>query len=557
MTLPGSSSTANSQGVTLTGEDLTLAELVRVARSGAKTSISDDPEIRGRIEASLQHVLESARAAEPVYGITTGFGGMANVGIAPEQAAELQANLLRFTTVGAGDFLPREDIRAAMVLRANSHVRGVSGLRPEIIERMARFLNADAVPRVREFGSIGASGDLCPLAQIMGAICGLSDHYTVDMAGEIVDCLTVLERLDLEPLLPGPKEGLAMINGTSVMTATAALCVHDANRLVAAAIGLHALYIQALRGTNQSFHPFVHAHKPHPGQVLAADLMLGLLDGSQLSRDELDGSHEERGGAEPIQDRYSLRCLPQFLGPVLDGLSTVRGQIEIEMNCANDNPLIDPETGASYHAGNFLGQYVGVGMDQVRQLIGLTAKHVDTQIALLMAPEFSNGLPASLVGNPDRRVNMGMKGLQISANSIMPLLTWFGHPLADRFPTHAEQFNQNINSQGFGSANLTRQAMATARQYFAISMLVAVQAVDMRTFERSGHYDARRSLSPSSVPLYEAVRKVVDKPPSEQRPYRWNDNDQFLDDHIARVAEDLGREDGLIATALEPIHQRL
>jgi phenylalanine ammonia-lyase len=534
-----SAESAAQPPVEIRGEGLTLDEVVRVARLGAPVRIGADPEIRRRIEASLHYVVEAARAADRIYGVTTGFGGMANVVIPPSEAGALQENIARFMSVGAGRPLSIDDVRAAMLLRANSHLRGASGLRFELIHRLTIFLNEGVTPRLLEFGSIGASGDLAPLAQVMGAVCGLSPHFLVDHRGETVDCLTALGRLGLEPLHPGPKEGLAMINGTSVMTGVAAHCVYDARVLAAIALGTHALYLQALRGTNQSFHPFIHRHKPHHGQVLAARLMLGLLEGSAMIRDELDGRHEDRGG-EPIQDRYSLRCLPQYFGPILDGLALVARQIEVEMNSANDNPLIDGDEGRSYHGGNFLGQYVGVAMDQLRYFIGLLAKHLDVQIALLMAPEFNQGLPPSLVGNQARKVNMGLKGLQISGNSIMPVLGFLGGSLVDRFPTHAEQFNQNVNSLGLGSAVLARQSIDAARQYLGVALMVAAQAVDLRTYATTGHYDARELLSPASVPLYEATRDVLGKPPSRERPYIWDDRDQFLSEHIALLAEDIG-----------------
>ena len=186
-----------------------------------------------------------------------------------------------------------------------------------------------------------------------------------------------------------------------------------------------------------------------------------------------------------------------------------------------------------------LVDFIGVAMDQLRYYLGLLAKHLDVQIAILVAPEFNNGLSGSLVGNPNRRVNMGLKGLQISGNSIMPLLTFFGNSLVDRFPTHAEQFNQNINSQGFGSANLARQSIAAFQQYIAGALMFGVQAVDLRSRLVAGHYDARRCLSPATLPLYEALREIVRRPPSADRPYIRNDNEQSLSDHIQRIAADI------------------
>jgi len=266
--------------------------------------------------------------------------------------------------------------------------------------------------------------------------------------------------------------------------------------------------------------------------------MLDLLAGSQLIRSELDGQHDYRGHSL-IQDRYSLRCLPQYLGPIVDGVAQIAQQIEVEINSATDNPLIDVEHQVSYHGGNFLGQYVGVAMDHLRYYVGLSAKHLDVQIALLVTPEFNNGLPPSLIGNPTRKVNMGLKGLQLVGNSLMPLLTFFGNSLVDRFPTHAEQFNQNINSQGLGAATLARQAIDLFQQYLAIALMFGVQAVDLRTYAVAGHYDARACLSPVTARLYEALREVVGRPPSADRSYIWNDNEQPLDAHIARIAADI------------------
>jgi len=524
--------------VTIGGKTLTIAEVIRVARHGAKVRLTDDEDVWRRVEASCDYISEAVKAGKPIYGVTTGFGGMAHVVISPEEASELQNNAIWFMKAGAGKRLPIADVRAAMLLRANSHLHGASGLRQEIIRRIETFLNANVTPHVCEFASIGASGDLVPLVQITGALIGTDASFRVDFDGEEMDCLTALKRLGLPRLRLQPKEGLAMVNGTSVMTGIAANCVHDAQVLLALAMGVHALAIQGLIGTNQSFHPFIHQLKPHPGQIWAATHMLNLLADSKLVRNELDGHHDYREG-DLIQDRYSLRCLPQYMGPIVDGLQQITQQITIELNSATDNPLIDVESQVDYHGGNFLGQYVGVAMDHLRYYVGLLAKHLDVQIALLVAPEFNHGLPASLIGNPNRTVNMGLKGLQISGNSIMPLLTFFGNSLVDRFPTHAEQFNQNINSQGFGSANLARQSLEIFQQYMAIALMFGVQAVDLRTYQTAGHYDARSCLSPATRSLYEAVRAVVGRPPTAGRPYIWNDNEQPLDQHIATIAADI------------------
>ncbi len=542
--------------IILRSRDLTINDVVRVARFGVPVKLTDDKEILQRVEAAHSYIIEAARSGKPIYGVTTGFGGMAHTIISPEDAGELQENLIWFMKSESGNRIPSADVRAAMVIRANTHLMGFSGLRLELVRRMETFLNANVTPHVREFGSIGASGDLTPLACITGALIGLDKCFSVDFDGEEVDALTALERLGLPRLKLRPKEGLAMINGTSVMSGIAANCVYDARVLVALAMGAHALAIQGLNGTNQSFHPFIHSHKAHPGQIWSAARMLQLLSGSKLIRDELEVRHDRPSG-DLIQDRYSLRCLPQYMGPIVDGLEQVARQVTVEINSATDNPLIDSDNGRDFHGGNFLGQYIGVAMDHLRYYLGLLAKHLDAQLALLAAPEFNKGLPPSLIGNPDRKVNMGLKGLQINGNSIMPMLTFFGNSLVDRFPTHAEQFNQNINSQGLGSANLARQSVQMFHQYMAVALMFGVQAVDLRTHRIAGHYDARQCLSPETLPLYEAVREVLGQAPSSQRPYIRNDNEQPLSAHIHKIADDIANSGRIPETVAGLSHLKI
>ncbi|WP_445628476.1 HAL/PAL/TAL family ammonia-lyase [Nostoc sp. DSM 114167] len=549
---PSVTSLVNSTKTVVVGnQDLTIDDVASVSRHGVQVRLTDNRDVVQGVQASCDYISNAVESGQPIYGVTSGFGGMANVVISPESAALLQNNLIWYHKTGAGQKLPLADVRAAMLLRANSHLHGASGIRLELIQRMETFLNAGVTPHVYEFGSIGASGDLVPLSYITGALVGLDRCYTVDFNGEEIDAPTALSHLGLEPLQLLPKEGLAMMNGTSVMTGIAANCVYDTRVLLALSMGAHALAIQGLNGTNQSFHPFIHQLKPHSGQKWAANQMLNLLAGSRLVREELDGSHNYRGG-DPIQDRYSLRCLPQYMGPIVDGIEHIKKQIEVEINSVTDNPLIDVENQVSYHGGNFLGQYIGIGMDRLRYYIGLLAKHLDVQIAYLVAPEFNNGLPASLVGNRERSVNMGLKGLQISGNSIMPLLTFYGNSIADRFPTHAEQFNQNINSQGFASANLARRSVDTFQQYMAIALIFGVQAVDLRTYLVADHYDARAGLSPATRDLYMAVRDVIGQPASPDRPYIWNDHEQPLDEHIARISADIA-SGGQIVQAVQDI----
>src|SRR6185312_3192972 len=367
--------------------------------------------------------------------------------------------------------------------------------------------------------------------------------------GELLPAPAVLARLGLTPLPLEAKEGLALINGTSAMTGMAALCVERAMRLVAVAVAAQALLLQALRATVQSFHAFIHEAKPHSGQGAAAGAMRHLLEGSGLIAGDLDHQLEHRAG-DLLQDRYSIRCLPQFLGPLLDSLGTIKKQVEVEANSVTDNPLIDAAGDNVYHCGNFLGQYIGTAMDQLRYQIGLAAKHLDVQVAVTVAPEFNRGLAPSLVGNRERQVNVGLKALQLTSNSIMPMLGFYGQSLADRFPTHAEQYNQSINSLGYGSANLTRRALDLFELQTAIALLFAVQAVELRTRAEYGHCDAGKVLSPACMPVYAAVRAAVGRPASGERPLVHDDDEQFLDEYIERVRAALEPGGGIhLATA--------
>jgi phenylalanine ammonia-lyase len=542
--------------IIVSGEGLTLEQLASVARHAAPVGISSDPLVQERVKLSNDFMLKAVADNQPIYGVTSGFGAMAYKTISKEQAVELQNNIPWFHKVGTGNRIPGSDVRAAMLLRMNSHLRGASGIRMALVQRMETFLNEGATPHVFEFCSIGASGDLSPLAYITACLIGLDDKWKVDYQGRVVGARQLVNELGIGPDTLGPKEGLAMVNGTSVMTAIAAGCVYDMQNLLALSFGAHGLLFQGLGATNQSFHPFISEHKPLPGQVAASNVMLKLLGGSQLIADELEGQHEFRGGDEPIQDRYSLRCLPQYMGPIVDGIRVIASQIEIEMNSATDNPLVDHGRGHTYHGGNFLGQYVGVGMDQLRYHMAFLAKHLDVQIAMAAMPAFSNGLSAMLVGNTARAINGGLQSLQICGNCIMPQLQFYGNSLATHYPTHAEGFNQNINSQGYGSANLTRRAVEIFQHYMAVALLFGVQASELRSKIVCGHYDASQTTSPLTKALYSAVYAVIGQKPSKDKALIWNDYEQEIDQYLAHIVSDL-KAGGKIVQAIAPVKAML
>ncbi len=532
-----------SADLTISGRNTSITQVVAAAKNGSFVSLTDDPEVLGRVARSAATVAQAVERGECIYGVTTGFGGMADQPVPAELAVASQNNLLSFLATGAGPAIAERHVRAAMFLRANVLLRGCSGVRLEVIERLVRFLQADATPVVRELGSIGASGDLVPLSAIARAITGQTAFAKVRLGDQIIDGHSALKKLGLEPLELLPKEGLAIVNGTSFSSAIAANAVFETTHLMGLAIGAQAMMLRALLVQENPFEPFVHECKPHPGQVWIAETTKRLL---------VEGRTKTNGQPASVQDRYSLRCLPQYFGPLVEGIARVHDIIETEMNSVSDNPLIDPESGEFYQSGNFLGQYVGIAMDDLRRYIGLMAKHLDVQIATLVMPEFNGGLTSSLRGNDALSYNMGLKGLQITGNSIMPMLTYFGNPVVEHFPTHAEQFNQNINGLSWGSANLAWQSVELFQHYLAVALIFSVQALDLRAKSSFGHFDGRVMLGTVAEPLYSAVNKVLNCQPNQSRPFLFNDSDRWLEADVESLRIEIGRG-GVLTDAIQPL----
>ena len=533
-----------SKNIVIGGEPLELSHINDVGLGTGRVRLTDDQDRLQRLQSAAALVQRAVDEGWPVYGITTGFGGMANVPVSSELAAASQNNLLTFLATGAGAAIDRRHVRSAMALRAHVLMQGRSGVRYEIIERLVHFLNADATPVVRELGSIGASGDLVPLATIARAVTGNSRRVSIQLADRVVDGQTALQELGLKPIDLRPKEGLAMVNGTSFSSAIAANCIGEARTLMAIAMAAQSMMLRALNVQTEPFEEFVHQCKPHPGQLWVARMMLRLLQADNVS----SNGAQRNGKAGDVQDRYSLRCLPQYMGPIAEGLARIAKVVETEMNSISDNPLVDTDAGRFYQSGNFLGQYIGMAMDDLRRYIGLMAKHLDVQIASLVAPEFSRGLPMSLRGNDQLAYNMGLKGLQITGNSIMPMLTYLGNSLVEHFPTHAEQFNQNINGLSWGSANLAWKSIELFRHYLSVAVIFSVQALDLRAQSAWGHFDGRASLGPITQPIYEAIYAAMNCQPGKTRPFLFDDSDQWLEEKLDALYHNIGSDDSIVHT---------
>ena len=534
---------AEEKALEIDGSKIGLEGFSRVANRNDSVSIGNAKLLKNRVEASARAVLDAVNNGEVIYGVTTGFGGMANHAVPCEMATDLQNNLLNFLAAGCGGEIESRHTRGAMLLRANVLLQGKSGVRFEIIERIIKFVQNNAIPVVREYGSIGASGDLIPLGVIGRAITGQSKKVLVRFQNELIDSKQVLGELGLKPIKLVPKEGLALVNGTSFSSSIAANATYETKRLMALSVVVQSILMRAMLVDHRPFDAFVHQSKPHPGQVWSARAMLDLLT---------SGCEKINAKNNHVQDRYSLRCFPQYNGAIVEGLARIQKTIETEMNAVSDNPLVDYQTGEFFQSGNFLGQYISIAMDELRQYIGLLAKHLDVQIATLVAPEFNGGLSASLRGNADRSYNMGLKGLQISGNSIMPMLTHIATPIVAHYPTHAEQFNQNVNGLSWGSANLAWKSVQMFRQYCAISLIFSVQAIDLRAKQVLGHFDGRRLLGSVNQDIYCAIYELLGSDPGEDHPFLFNDDERWLENDIEMLVKDIS-ESGKIVNACSSV----
>jgi histidine ammonia-lyase len=478
----------------LTGHDLRPEGVERVARQDATALL--DPAARERMVASRAVIERLVATGEPVYGVTTGFGDLATRRIEPADARRLQENLLVSHAVGIGPPHDRETVRAMLLARANTLARGQSGCRPELVERLLDFLRLGLHPVVPEQGSVGASGDLAPLAHLALPLIGRGH---VEVHGEQLPGSQALARVGLEPLSLEAKEGLALLNGTQQMTAVGALALVDAERLLRTASVAAAMSTEALLGTDVAFAAVYHAARPHPGQQHVAAQMRHLLRGSQLQR-----SHH----AEPhkVQDPYSIRCVPQVHGATLDALQYTRAVLTIELNSATDNPLVfpegsdaDPEAvatggGMVVSGGNFHGQPVALAMDFAKLGIAELGSISERRIALLIDGRLS-GLPPFLVADPG--LNSGLMLLQYAAAALVSENKVLVHPAsADSIPTSANQ--EDHVSMGSIAARHARDVLRNVERVIAVELLCGAQGLDFRIADGShagdGVAEAHRRL---------------------------------------------------------------
>jgi histidine ammonia-lyase len=476
----------------LTGTGLTFHQLEEVVLEGREVELA--PVARERVEASRAVVERLLASGATAYGINTGFGELATVRIPPDQVRQLQLNLVRSHACGVGAPLTEVETRAIMLLRANALARGLSGVRPVVIETLCAMLLRRVHPVIPSQGSVGASGDLAPLAHLALLAIGEGEAF---YDGARLPGAEAMRRAGITPLALEAKEGLALLNGTQGMLALSSLALLDALLLADTADAAAGLSLDALRGSPAAFDPRIQVARPFRGQNIVAERLRRLNEGSQIRESHRSAQNDPR-----VQDAYSLRCVPQVHGAARDVLEQAAATLAIELNSATDNPLVFPASSAGGEAvvsgGNFHGQPVAMAADQMALALAALAGISERRIEHMTNPH-SSLLPAFLVANPG--LNSGFMMLQVTAAALASEIKVLAVPHSvDSIPTSANQ--EDYVSMGMGAARRLKPMLENLRNILAIELLCACQGIDFLAPLRTG-VQAQR--------IYAAVRRVSSK----------------------------------------------
>lgn len=468
--------------VIITGNDLTLEDLVAVCRQNAPVALAD--EAKEKILACRKVVDDLVAEDRVVYGITTGFGKFSDVTISHDECKQLQRNLIVTHAVGAGDPFPRDVARGIMLLRVNNLAKGFSGARLETVQTIIAMLNRGVTPIIPQKGSLGASGDLCPLAHMVLPMIGLgeAEFNGFRMAGSHAMLQAGIPTIELTS-----KEGLALINGTQAMTSVGALAVYDALNLMRTANIAAALSFEANRGVEDALDPRVHAVRPHDGQMKTAENLRNLLRGSGNTTCQ---------GEIRVQDGYSLRCVPQVHGASQDAINYVKSKVEIEINSVTDNPIVFKETMEGISGGNFHGQPMALAFDFLGIALSELANISERRLERLVNPSLG-GFPAFLVKNGG--LNSGFMIVQYSAAALVSENKVLAHPASvDSIPSSAGQ--EDHVSMGTIAARKAAEILSNARRVLAMELMCACQAVDL--------IEGKEKLGCGTRAAYDVIRAV-------------------------------------------------
>ena len=460
--------TEASSPVVFDGSPLSIEDVCRLARREGRPCLSDDAAFRARIARGADFLDRLLREDGVVYGVTTGYGDSVTVAIPPELVAELPHHLFAYHGVGLGRILDADETRAVLAARLASLAQGYSGVTVDLLDQLAAFLEHDVLPRIPAEGSVGASGDLTPLSYVAAALCG---ERSVLFEGRVRPAADALAALGRAPLRLRPKDGLAIMNGTAVMTALACLAWERAEYVGRLASRLTACNVVASAGNAHHFDAALFAVKPHAGQQrVAARLRADLATDAGAAGDD-----------QRLQDRYSLRCAPHVIGVLEDALPFFRTQIENELNSANDNPIIDAEREQVLHGGHFYGGHIAFAMDGLKNAVANVADLLDRQLALLVDTRYNHGLPANLSGatGPRVAINHGLKALQISASAWTAEALKLTMP-ASVFSRSTECHNQDKVSMGTIAARDCLRVLELTEQVCAALLIAARQGLALR-----------------------------------------------------------------------------
>lgn len=445
----------------LDGNSLTIQQIEEFLRDGVKVRLA--PAARAKVNRGHLCIKRILERDQPIYGVNTGFGKLSNIIIRPERIERLQVNLIRSHCSGVGPPMAIDDVRLAMLLRANALAKGYSGVRPVVIETLLKMLQAGVTPVVPQQGSVGASGDLAPLAHIVLAMMGEGQVFHHD---HIVPAASALKSAKIEPVVLQAKEGLALINGTQAMTAIGIINLIRARDLIKHADVVAAMSLEALRGTSAAFDEGIHALRPYPGQITTAANFRRLLKGSEIVE-----SHRD---CPKIQDAYSLRCIPQVHGPIRDTFHHVASVLLTEVNSVSDNPIVFPERNLVLSGGNFHGESIAFAMDFLAIAMSELANISERRTEHMVDPDVS-GMPAFLTEGSG--LNSGLMLVQVTAASLVSENKCLAHPASvDSIPTSANR--EDHVSMGTLAARKCRAIIDNVEKVLAIEFLTASQGLE-------------------------------------------------------------------------------
>lgn len=458
--------------ITISGNDLSLNDVWSVSRvAGAKVQLS--PAANAKLVKSRKFIDEKLTSDQVIYGVNTGFGALSKVKISKKDLEQLQINLIRSHSCGVGDALNENQVRAIMLLRANTLAKGTSGVRPEVVEKVLEFLNKGLYPLVPSQGSVGASGDLAPLAHL--ALC-LIGEGKVFLDGKEIPTNEALKKLSIAPLKLQAKEGLSLINGCQVMTAIGMLGLYEAIQLVKLADVAGAMSLEALRGSRSAFDPEISRHRPHFGEKETAANLLKILQDSEIAKSHID--------CDRVQDAYSLRCMPAVHGAAKSALKHSKTVLEIEANASTDNPLVFVDSGKILSCGNFHGQPVSVALDYLAIALTSLASISERRIEKLINPAMSE-LPAFLT--PKGGLNSGFMMAQVTAAALVSESKIYSHPASvDSIPTSADK--EDHVSMGTIASRKLIKVIEALRRVLCIEFLAAKQGLYLLKPQQPGPF---------------------------------------------------------------------